>query len=183
MSQTSKPNLKLGYDQYILYPDDGNRHELIDGDHYMSPAPSTYHQAISKRLQHQLYTKVELARLGSVFNAPIDVQLSEHDIVQPDLIALMNDSAASVAPAKVKGPPDLVIEILSPSTAKNDLDLKRRTYQRFGVREYWIVDPDQQSILQLQLVNDVFVEQPAASDAIRLAIIPEVEITLADVWQ
>ena len=61
---TNRSDLKLGYAEYVLYPDDGNRHEIIDGDHYMNPAPSTYHQTISKRLQHHFYTKIELAGLG-----------------------------------------------------------------------------------------------------------------------
>ena len=74
---------KLGYREYCCFPDDGWRHEIIDGDHVMTPAPSTSHQTVSKRLQHQLYMQVELAGLGLVFNAPVDVQLTEHDIVQP----------------------------------------------------------------------------------------------------
>jgi Uma2 family endonuclease len=135
MSVTKKPDLKLGYAEYVLYPNDGMRHEIIDGDHYMNPAPSTYHQTISKRLQYHLYSKIELAGLGLVFNAPVDVQLSNHDIVQPDLVVLLKGTRARVTPAKINGAPDLLVEILSPSTAANDQHLKRKVYERAGVRK------------------------------------------------
>ena len=158
MSVTKRPDLKLGYAEYVLYPDDGKRHEIIDGDHYMNPAPSTYHQTVSKRLQHHLYTKIELAGLGAVFYAPIDVQLSDHDIVQPDLVVLLKSTKAHVTPTKINGAPDLLIEILSPSTADNDRHLKRRVYERSGVTEYWIVDPAEPSVTQLALRDAAYEE-------------------------
>ena len=181
MSAADNPDLKLSYAQYVLFPDDGNRHEVIDGDHYMNPAPSTYHQTVSKRLQHQLYTKIELANLGLVFNAPVDVHLAEHDIVQPDLVAILHESTASVTPAKIKGAPDLLIEILSPSTASNDQNLKRRVYERSGVSEYWIVDPAGQTLLQLSILDGRYVELPSSED-IALAVLPQVQISLSEVW-
>ncbi len=72
----------LTYEDYVCYPDDGKRHEIIDGDHSMNAAPSTYHQFVSRRIQFQLYSQIELTDRGSVINAPVDVQLSPHDIVQ-----------------------------------------------------------------------------------------------------
>jgi len=181
MSATKKPDLKLGYAEYVLFPDDGKRHEIIDGDHYTNPAPSTYHQTISKRLQHHLYTKIELDGLGLIFSAPIDVQLSDHDIVQPDLVVLLKDTKARVTPTKINGAPDLLVEILSPSTADNDRHLKRRVYERSGTAEYWIVDPAEPSVTQLVLRDGVSVET-SHGDELRLAILPEVAFSLAEIW-
>ncbi|MCU0961973.1 MAG: Uma2 family endonuclease [Pirellulaceae bacterium] len=181
MSVTKKPDLKLGYAEYVLYPNDGMRHEIIDGDHYMNPAPSTYHQTISKRLQYHLYAKIELAGLGLVFNAPVDVQLSNHDIVQPDLVVLLTGTRARVTPAKIAGAPDLLVEILSPSTAENDQHLKRRVYERAGVTEYWIVDPEEPSLTQLVLRDGAYTRVEHGSD-LTLAILPDVAIPLSEIW-
>jgi Uma2 family endonuclease len=181
MSFANKPELKLGYAEYVLFPDDGKRHEIIDGDHYMNPAPSTYHQTVSKRLQYQLYARIELAGLGLVFNAPVDVQLSDHDIVQPDLVVLVTGGKARVTPTKIRGAPDLLVEILSPSTAENDRILKRRVYERSGVREYWIVDPADLRVTQLVLRDGVYGAE-SHGDELRLAILPGVAISVSEIW-
>ncbi len=181
MASTNKPDLRLGYNEYVLFPNDGNRHEIIEGDHYMNPAPSTYHQTVSKRLQYHLYSGIELAGLGLVFYAPVDVQLSEFDIVQPDLVVLLKTTQARVTPAKINGPPDLVIEILSPSTSDNDRHLKRRVYERSGVSEYWIVDPEVNRVTQLVLRDGIYAEL-AHGDELCLAILPAICIRLAEIW-
>ena len=181
MSVTKRSDLKLGYAEYVLYGDDGRRHEIIDGDHYRNPAPSTYHQTISKRLQHHLYTQIELAGLGLVFDAPVDVQLSDHDIVQPDLVVLLKDTKARVTPTKINGSPDLLMEITSASTADNDRHLKRRVYERSGTSEYWIVDAEEPSVTQLVLRDGVYVET-AHGDELSPAILPGVVIPLREIW-
>ena len=115
-SPAHPPRAKLGYSEYCCFPDDGRRHEIIDGDHFTTPAPSTIHQTVSKRLQYQPYTQVELAGLGLVFNAPVDVQLTEHDIVQPDLVVVLKhgadgkDRTRRITPTKIDGVPDLVVD-------------------------------------------------------------------------
>ena len=105
MSTEFKSPVKLGYEEYVLFPNDGKRHEIIDGQHYMNPSPSTGHQSASKHLQYQLYQKIELAGLGVIFDAPTDVQLSDHDIVEPDLIVLREPSSAKITPSRIIGPP------------------------------------------------------------------------------
>ena len=109
----------LTYADYVCLPEDGKRHEIIGGAHYMNPAPSTYHQYVSRRLQFQLYSLIELKGLGSVIYAPVDVQLTENDIVQPDLVVVLTENRI-ITPSKVKGRPDHLIEILSPSSQSND---------------------------------------------------------------
>ena len=175
------PPAKLGYREYCCFPDDGRRHEIIDGDHYVNPAPSTYHQTVSRRLQHQLYTQIELTGRGVVYNAPVDVQLTDHDIVQPDLVVVLTSRMQMITPTKIKGVPDLLVEILSPSTASNDATLKKQLYERVGVAEYWIVDPDNHTVEQLVLADGRYEQRPAA-DAIPLSILEGVAVRLADVW-
>ena len=93
----------------------------------MNSAPSLYHQTVSRRIQFQLYTEIELAELGQVFDAPVDVQLSEHDIVQPDLVIVSKQRRHILTPTKIKGVPDLIVEILSPSDPDRRRKRKRST--------------------------------------------------------
>lgn len=100
--------VKLTYDDYLLLPDDNNIHEIIDGDHFMSPSPSTNHQTVSRRLQFLLYEAIELTGAGVVFNAPTDVQLSDHDIVVPDIFVIRASRMRMISPSRVlaAGPGD-----------------------------------------------------------------------------
>jgi Uma2 family endonuclease len=175
------PPAKLGYREYCCFPDDGRRHEIIDGDHYVNPAPSTYHQTVSRRLQHQLYTQIELTGRGVVYNAPCDVQLTDYDIVQPDLAVVLTSRMQMITPTKIKGVPDLLVEILSPSTASNDATLKKQLYERVGVAEYWIVDPDNHTVEQFVLTDGRYARRPDAG-LIPLSILEGVAVRLADVW-
>ncbi len=139
----ASPGLKLTYDDFVLLPDDGKRHELVDGEHYVTPSPNTRHQQISGDLFALIWTYLETHPIGRVFHAPFDVVFSEFDVVEPDLLYLSNARAAEVlTPAHVTGAPDLVIEIGSPSTRKRDETIKRHLYERSGVSEYWVVDPE-----------------------------------------
>ena len=179
---TLSNGLRLGYAEYVLFPNDGRRHEIMDGDHYMTPAPSTYHQTVSKRLQYSLYTQIELAGLGTVFYSPVDVQLSPFDIVQPDLVVLTNDSQARVTPTKILGAPELLVEILSPSSIDNDIHLKRRVYERSAVAEYWIVDPVETRVTCLWLVDNQYEEQPTPVTELKIRFLPHVVIPLQQIW-
>ena len=132
---------KLGLEEYELFPDDGQRHELIDGEHVVTPGPSRRHQYIVMRLGAALFTFAEAQRLGMVLPAPTAVILSPHDVVQPDLL-LVTVERLGIVRDRIEGPPDLAIEILSPSSRRTDEVLKRRAYEQWGVGELWIVDPD-----------------------------------------
>jgi Uma2 family endonuclease len=132
---------KLTYADYVGLPDDGLRHEIIDGEHYVSPSPSVRHQQISGRLFYLIQQYLHADPIGSIFYAPLDALLSEFDIVVPDLIYVSNDRSRYLTSKNLQGPPDLVIEILSPSTARRDQKLKRDLYERVGVQEYWLLDP------------------------------------------
>jgi Uma2 family endonuclease len=133
--------IRLTYGDYLRFPNDGRRHELIDGEQIVTPTPVLRHQELLGRLFLALGNYLERHPVGEVYTAPLDVILSDHDVVQPDLLFVSNDRR-DVLQDWVRGAPDLVVEILSPSTRRTDEVAKRHLYDRFGVREYWVVDPE-----------------------------------------
>jgi Uma2 family endonuclease len=137
------PGVKLTYDDFVLFPDDGKRHELIDGEHYVTPSPNTKHQAVSANLHLLIGSWLETHPVGRIFYAPFDVVFSNFDVVEPDLLYFSNERAAKVlTPQHVRGAPEIVVEIASPGTRRRDETIKRRLYERAGVSAYWIVDPE-----------------------------------------
>ncbi len=175
------PHQRLTYAEYVLLPDDGNQHEIIDGVHYMNPAPTTYHQTVSRRIQFALYTQIELPGLGQVFDAPTDVELNPYTVVQPDLVLVLTAHKHIITPTKIKGIPDLLIEILSPGTLEKDRALKRKSYETHRVPEYWIVDPLEHLVEQLVLNQDRYVLREHG-DSITPASIPNAEVKLNEIW-
>jgi len=135
--------VKLTYDDFVRFPDDAKRHELIDGEHYVTPSPNTRHQRIAGTLFGMIWTWLEAHPVGQLFHAPYDVVFSEFDVVEPDLLYLSNERAAHVlTPLHARGVPELVVEIASKRTRKRDETIKRRLYERAGVTEYWVIDPE-----------------------------------------
>ena len=141
----AKPTTKLTYQDYARTPE-GEIWELIDGEKFMPPSPGAAHQRIDMRLGSRLHAFVDDRALGEVFSAPFDVVLSDLDVVQPDLLFVSNERSHIVTHANVRGAPDLVVEIRSPSTAGRDWTIKRDLYARYGVKEYWVVDPNERRI-------------------------------------
>ena len=137
---------KLTYEDFLLFPDDGKRHELIDGEHFVTPSPDVRHQRVLRHLSSWLDRFAAEHGLGEVFFAPLDVLLSEHDVVEPDLLFVATDRSAIVTPANVRGAPNLVLEVLSPASRGRDEVLKRALYERTGVDEYWLVDPEAETV-------------------------------------
>ena len=137
------PRVKLTYEDYVLFSEDGKRHELIDGEHYVTPTPVRKHQAIVMNLSGLIWSYLQQHPIGRVFAAPFDVIFSNYDVVQPDLLYISNERAREIETSPwVKGAPDLVVEIGSPATRRRDETIKRHLYERFGVSEYWVVDPE-----------------------------------------
>ncbi len=127
---------------WALFPGEYHvRHELIGGEHFVTPTPVTRHQLLVGRLSFEieLYLRAHPG-IGQLFGVPLDVVLSAHDVVEPDLILIASDQMEILTPKNVQGAPALVIEVLSPSTRRRDLGIKRELFNRGGVREYWIVD-------------------------------------------
>lgn len=139
--QTGVVTRKLTYSDYLLLPDDGRRHELIDGKEYITTSPATVHQRILRRLAFDMEAWLRAHPAGEMFFAPFDVVLSDFDVVVPDLIYVSPETAASIDERGLFAAPDLVVEILSPSTRRRDDGIKRRLYERVAVKEYWLLDP------------------------------------------
>ncbi|MFN8594527.1 MAG: Uma2 family endonuclease [Thermomicrobiales bacterium] len=117
------------------------RLEVIDGELFVNPAPSPLHQFVSKRLCHIFMQAVDDAGIGEYLAAPVDVVLTNRDIVQPDLVVLLRSNLSRISNRAIEGPPDLVVEIISPSSDFHDRVRKQRLYARHGVSELWLVDP------------------------------------------
>lgn len=144
------------YEDYARLPE-GAPFQLIGGKLIMTPAPGTYHQIILMRLIEKLLFFLAGKDLGILFTAPVDVFLEEKETYQPDIIFIAKDRLHIIETTKIKGAPDLVIEILCPSTGYYDLKKKARVYARCGVKEYWIVDPEDKSIEVFQQKEGNFV--------------------------
>ena len=146
MAKQDVRSSQLTYEDYLLFPDDGKRHEIIEGDHYVTPALRTKHQTISANLTVALASFVKRRGMGLVLAAPSDVILSDDNVVQPDLLFVSTARAGIVTEDNIRGAPDLVVEIVSETTRKKDEVTKRKLYERFGVQEYWVVDPELETV-------------------------------------
>lgn len=135
-----RPDLALTYREYAELPNDGRRYELVEGDLLVNPAPTTIHQRVSRRLQQILMQQLEEPGIAEVFNAPTDVILSDTNVVQPDL-AIVRSARKAISERGIEGPPDVIVEILSPSNSGHDELFKKLLYAKMGVPEYWVVDP------------------------------------------
>jgi len=181
------PGMKLTYDDFLLLPDDGKRHELIDGEHYVTPSPNTKHQRVSGNLHFLIRAWLEDHPIGQVFYAPFDVVFSRFDVVEPDLLYLSNERVAEVVTAQhVTGAPDIVIEIGSPGTRRRDETIKRRLYERSGVSEYWVVDPELDVVRVYRRAADTF-SRPnelsrEAGDVLTTPHLPGLELPLSRVF-
>lgn len=170
------------YADYCRIPPDMLRHEIIDGRHFVNPAPSPYHQWVAGELFRSLAALVTDAGLGVVYSAPIDVHLARGTVVQPDLVVLRAANRSLVGDKKITGVPDLLIEVLSPSRPRYDRQTKCRRYERAGVRELWLVDPKAHTIDQLVLRGRRYASPVVCSERIRLRILRRVEVDLRRVW-
>ena len=144
----ARPKAKLTYDDYANLPGD-ERYELIDGELILVASPSEIHQAILLNLV--LLVQSVHNRLGRLYLAPFDVVLTDTDVVQPDLLFVSNERLDIITTANVQGAPDLVVEILSPSTSRLDRTRKRELYERHEVKEMWLVEPEKHKIWVLAL--------------------------------
>jgi len=140
-----KPWLKFTVKDYMSTPND-KRYQLLDGEMIVAPSPTNKHQTIAMNLALVLQQFVSDRLLGRVRFAPLDVVLSNHDVAQPDILFVSNARSSIITEANMQGAPDLVVEILSPGTAEYDRGYKRALYGRHGVREYWLVDPDAETV-------------------------------------
>ncbi|HVT61366.1 MAG TPA: Uma2 family endonuclease [Thermoanaerobaculia bacterium] len=141
--ETASKSVGLTYDDLLRLPDDRMRHELIGGEHHVSPAPSRKHQRVATNVHGLLFIYLREHRLGRVYSAPLDVVFTQSNVVEPDVLYVSREREERQATERnLGGAPDLVVEVLSPSTRRVDEGAKHRLYERFGVPEYWVIDPE-----------------------------------------
>jgi Uma2 family endonuclease len=180
--------VKLTYDDFVLFPDDGLRHELIDGEHYVTPSPNTKHQQILLNLTLLLGKWLEQHPTGRVFFAPFDVVFTHIDVVEPDLLYMSKGRAAEIlTAANVQGVPELVVEIGSPGTRRRDETIKRALYERAGVSEYWVVDPELDVVRVYRREGERFARPAELSaetgDVLTTTLLPGLALELVDIFR
>jgi len=172
------------YEDYRELPDDRKTYQVIGGKLFMTPAPSTRHQDISRNLSFIIWSFVKKYNLGEVYNAPIDVVFSSVNVVQPDIVFICKGRLRIIKEKGIFGAPDWVIEIVSPSSDKIDVKLKRDLYERFGVREYWIVYPDDEKVEVYLLKNGKYKLKGSflKNEILQVSVIEELKVNLEEVF-
>lgn len=170
------------YADYCVLPQDFNRHEIIDGDHVVTPSPTTRHQLVLTKLTSLLVVHVNAHGLGVVLAAPMDVLLAPTSVVQPDLLFISKERLGIITEANIQGSPDLVVELLSPSTAAIDRGGKMALYARYGVSHYWILDARHLSLETYEIRDGEYelISQFKKDDPVKLRLFPDLTISLAE---
>jgi len=173
MTATSATTYLLTADELDGFPNDGKRREIIEGVLFVAAAPSLVHQETLGRLYKQVDALVGPLRLGRVFFAPIDVRFSNHDLVQPDIVFVRRERREICRVNTIRGAPDLIIEVLSPSNRGYDLAEKLRLYERYLVPEYWVFDPERLTVAHFVLTDGRFVQVQPVGGVYRSTVIAE----------
>lgn len=182
--QTMPQDKVWTYEDYAALPDDGNRYEVIEGELVMAPAPRVDHQRCSFNLGLIIGPHVKSNGLGEVLAAPCDVVLDARNVLQPDLIFISRARSEVVTEKNLQGPPDLVVEILSPSSLRRDRIQKLRIYARHGVPHLWLLDAQAQTLEEFVLDGSTYrlTSVCEGNEVFRPAIFPCLEIPLKEVW-
>jgi len=175
---------KLTYDDLVNLPQDGRRCEVLDGELIVTPSPASQHQIVLANLGSLLHRHVKEQRLGVVMFAPMDVVLDAHTIVEPDILFVHSARSGIIERHAIVGPPDLCVEITSPSTLARDRGAKAKLYARFGVEHYWIVDPTGCTLETFVLRQGTYAAHLShAGDAVvRSDPFPSLSIALSEIW-
>ena len=175
---------KYTYKDYLQIEDE-KRYEVMEGGLIMVPAPLTIHQRISRNIEVILCNFVKEKRLGEVLYAPTDVVLSEDVVVQPDILFISKERLNIIEEAAIMGSPDLIVEVVSPSSASYDTIEKRGVYEKYGVKEYWLVFPQEKAIEVLTLENSIYREFCKASKTgvIRSKVLNGLAMDLTDIFE
>jgi Uma2 family endonuclease len=174
----------LTVEHYKNLPETGPRYQLIEGDLHMAPAPNRYHQDISRNLEFILLNFLKDHPIGVLYDAPFDVYLSETDVFQPDIVVVLNPNRGLLTDAGCEGAPDFVVEILSPKTRRLDLENKKRVYDRHGVQELWIIDPEPREVLVYRFGSGAGepAERFQQSDTVTSPLLPGLVVALEEVF-
>ncbi len=173
------------YEEYRALPEDGNRYEVVEGELLITAAPVINHQRVSGNLQFILETYIRAKDWGELFDAPVEVYLGDRDFVQPDLVCISRARQEIIKEKNIVGAPDLVVEILSPSTTRADRVLKAKTYARHQVPHYWIVDPAARTLEAFEWTDGTYrlSAAHAEDETFQPTLFPNLTIALADLWK
>jgi Uma2 family endonuclease len=176
-------NIKFTYSDYAQLPDD-KRYELVEGDFLLVPAPNLRHQRILRELELAIGNYLRSHPVGEIFFSPCDVVLSEINVVQPDLIFVSSERKGILTEANIQGSPDLVVEILSPSTGHRDRGIKQNLYAKYGIREYWIIDPEYKNVEVLSWTETGYCIQAVVPKECMLksSLFPDLSINLSEIF-
>ncbi|MBI2265541.1 MAG: Uma2 family endonuclease [Armatimonadetes bacterium] len=181
---TQSRRIILTYEDYLSLPDDRNRYQILEGELAVAPSPSVRHQKVSRNLELVLFSHVKARHLGEILYAPVDIVLDDINIVVPDMVFVSKARESFIKDKKIAGSPDLIIEILSPSSLRYDRISKTQIYAKHGVEWYWIVDADHQTIEEYHLEDHAYkIAGTYERDALFCPqIFPELQIPLSQVW-
>lgn len=175
----------LTYEDYCALPDDGLRYEVIEGRLFGEPSPWRAHQEAAGNLYMILRAHVREQDLGEVFIAPFDVILDRRTVVVPDLVFVARARAGIVTERAVDGPPDLIVEIVSPGSVRRDRVAKLNAYAKYGVRRYWVVDPAARTLEAFELGEGGYCLAAAVGgdDVFRSSVFPALVVPLSELWR
>lgn len=173
------------YEEYVRLTDGEEYFEFIEGRQFIQPSPSTWHQSALGHLLYRLVPYLEETKLGVVLHRPLDVVFSDDTVLQPDIILTLNEHCERIREAGIFGAPDFVIEVLMPSTELRDRHDKLEVYSRYGVREYWLADPESRRIEVFVLESGRLVKKAEhdSGEAHSIAVLPGFSVPLADVFR
>jgi Uma2 family endonuclease len=178
----TKVPIKFTYEDYLHLPPNGKRYELVEGEFWMAPAPDYEHQTVAANLFRELDQYIRQSQLGAVRFAPLDVVLSDENVVQPDLLFVSHERSYIITRRNISGPPDLVIEILSEGTTQHDRQTKRKLYAKSGVKEFWLVDPTEKTIEVLSLGKSGYKSLGVFRQTLRSALFKSLSLDLRKIF-
>ncbi len=175
---------KFTHADLLSLPEDNKRREIIEGELFVTPSPIANHQTILLNLAKTFLDYLNDHPIGKVYVSPLDVILSEFDVLQPDLMFVLKERTGIVKDW-VRGAPDLVIEILSPTTAARDRGIKLKAYARFGVKEYWIVDPDERAVEVCRLTPEGYTlaQTCGRKDTLASTLLPGFALSVGSIFE
>ncbi len=176
---------KFTYEDLKLIPPDRNRYEIVDGELFVTPAPRTLHQRIVANLLTALHQHVRQHRLGEVFVAPYDVVLATGTVLEPDVLFVSSSRLHYIGEDNLSGPPDLAVEVLSESTKRLDREVKLKQYALYGVSEYWLVDPEGNTVDVHRLKEGEYelAERLGFGDTLTSPLFPGLRLPVASLWE
>ena len=183
MDTAVKKPIKFTYEDYLHFPED-KRYEIIDGEVHMVPSPVPYHQMVLGNLYLRLCEFVDKKGIGEVYLAPLDVVLSEIDVVQPDIMFISKERLNIITEKNIQGAPDLIVEIISPTSEYRDRVIKRKLYSKYEVKEYWLVDLEKKEIEVMALGESGLetVKIYKKTDILESLVLKGIKIKLDDIF-